>query len=85
MTLRVRLAVVVAGAVAAAVLVALGVAFLFTHHRLRAEVDDALEDRAASLELARQVAAAERGREVRRRFLGTGTPYTPQTVNFYGN
>ena len=22
---------------------------------------------------------------VRRRFLGTGTPYTPQTVNFYGN
>ena len=49
MTLRVRLAVVVAGAVAAAVLVALGVAFLFTHHRLRAEVDDALEDRAASL------------------------------------
>jgi P-type conjugative transfer protein TrbJ len=43
------------------------------------------QDRAASLELARQAAAAERGREVRRRFLGTGTPYTPQTVNFYGN
>ena len=43
------------------------------------------QDRAASLELARQAAAAERGREVRRRFLGEGTPYTPHTVNFYGN
>ena len=27
----------------------------------------------------------ERAREVRRRFLGTGTPYTPQSVNFYNN
>ncbi|CAN7614519.1 conjugal transfer protein TrbJ [Acidovorax sp. NO-1] len=43
------------------------------------------QDRAASLELARQAAATERGREVTRRFLGSGTPYTPQTVNFYGN
>ncbi|BEO69425.1 conjugal transfer protein TrbJ [Serratia marcescens] len=43
------------------------------------------QDRAASLELARQAAAAERAREVRRRFLGTGTPYTPQRVDFYGN
>ncbi|ONM89635.1 P-type conjugative transfer protein TrbJ [Pseudomonas aeruginosa] len=43
------------------------------------------QDRAASLELARQAAATERAREVRRRFLGTGTPYTPQTVNFYNN
>ena len=43
------------------------------------------QDRAASLELARQAAAVERGREVTRRFLGTGTPYTPQTVHFYGN
>ena len=43
------------------------------------------QDRAASLELARQAAAAERGREVRRRFQGTGTPYTPHPVNFYGN
>ncbi|HEO1695243.1 TPA: P-type conjugative transfer protein TrbJ [Pseudomonas aeruginosa] len=43
------------------------------------------QDRAASLELARQAAATERAREVRRRFLGTGTPYTPQTVNFYSN
>ena len=43
------------------------------------------QDRAASLELARQAAEVERGREVTRRFLGTGTPYTPQTVHFYGN
>ena len=43
------------------------------------------QDRAASLELARQAAGVERGREVTRRFLGTGTPYTPQTVHFYGN
>ncbi len=43
------------------------------------------QDRAASLELARQAAATERAREVRRRFLGTGTPYTPQRVDFYSN
>ncbi|MCW5655894.1 P-type conjugative transfer protein TrbJ [Hydrogenophaga sp.] len=43
------------------------------------------QDRAASLELARQAAATERAREVRRRFLGEGTPYTPQTVRFYGD
>mgnify|MGYP000849914679 CR=1 FL=1 len=43
------------------------------------------QDRAASLELARQAAATERAREVRRRFLGEGTPYTPQSVNFYGD
>ena len=43
------------------------------------------QDRAASLELARQAAATERAREVRRRFLGTGTPYTPQRVDFYRN
>ena len=36
------------------------------------------QDRAASLELARQAA-----REVRRRFMGDGTPYTPQRVDFY--
>jgi hypothetical protein len=41
------------------------------------------QDRAAALELARQAAATERGREVTRRFLGEGTPYTPQPVNFY--
>jgi len=43
------------------------------------------QDRAASLELARQAAATERAREVRRRFLGTGTPYTPHRVDFYSN
>ncbi len=41
--------------------------------------------RASALELARQAAAIERGREVTRRFLGSGTPYTPQPVHFYGN
>jgi len=43
------------------------------------------QGRATSLELARQAAAVERGREVTRRFLGRGTAYTPQSVNFYGN
>ena len=43
------------------------------------------QDRAIALEQARQVAVHERAREVRRRFLGSGTPYTPQPVNFYGN
>ncbi len=42
------------------------------------------QDRAVSLELARQAAATERGREVTRRFLGDGTPYTPAPVSFYG-
>jgi len=42
------------------------------------------QGRAASLELARQTAAAERGHEVTRRFLGNGTSYTPQAVTFYG-
>ncbi|VTU31543.1 conjugal transfer protein TrbJ [Variovorax sp. SRS16] len=41
------------------------------------------QDRAAALEQARQVAVQERAREVRRRFQGGGTPYTPYTVNFY--
>lgn len=43
------------------------------------------QGRAASLELARQAAAVGRGREVTRRFIGSGTAYTPQSVNFYGN
>lgn len=42
------------------------------------------QDRAVSLELARQAAEAERAREVRRRFIGEGTPYSPQPVRFYG-
>lgn len=41
------------------------------------------QDRAVGLELARVVAAQERAREVRRRFQGDGSRYTPQTVNFY--
>ncbi len=43
------------------------------------------QGRAVSLELARQAAVTERASEVRRRFLGTGTPYTPHVVNFYNN
>ncbi|CAN7513976.1 P-type conjugative transfer protein TrbJ [Variovorax paradoxus] len=43
------------------------------------------QDRAAALEQARQVAVQERAREVRRRFMGSGTPYTPHSVNFYGS
>ena len=43
------------------------------------------QDRAAALELARQAAATERAREMRRRFMGAGTPYTPHRVDFYGN
>ena len=43
------------------------------------------QGRATALERARQAAAVELGREVTRRFLGTGTAYTPQSVNFYGN
>ena len=42
------------------------------------------QDRAAALEQARQVAVQERAREVRRRFQGEGTPYTPVAVGFYG-
>ena len=43
------------------------------------------QDRAAALEQARVIAVQERAREVRRRFIGSGTPYTPQAVDFYGN
>ncbi|MHA7685463.1 P-type conjugative transfer protein TrbJ [Cupriavidus sp. PET2-C1] len=43
------------------------------------------QGRAVALELARQAAAVERGLEVTRRFLGTGTAYTPQPVNFYNH
>lgn len=42
------------------------------------------QDRAAALEQARVIAVQERAREVRRRFIGSGTPYTPQTVDLYG-
>src|SRR5690606_37446332 len=43
------------------------------------------QGRADALELARQAAEIERSREIRRRFLGEGTPYTPHAVSFYGN
>lgn len=42
------------------------------------------QDRSAALEQARAVAAEARSREVRRRFVGIGTQYTPQPINFYG-
>jgi type IV secretion system protein TrbJ len=41
------------------------------------------QDRAVALEQARAVAAQERAREVRRRFQGDGSRYTPQPVSFY--
>jgi P-type conjugative transfer protein TrbJ len=41
------------------------------------------QDRAVALEQARAVAAQERAREVRRRFQGDGSRYTPQSVSFY--
>jgi type IV secretion system protein TrbJ len=41
------------------------------------------QDRSSALELARSVAAEARSREVRLRFLGSGTQYTPQPINFY--
>lgn len=41
------------------------------------------QDRATALEQARAVAAQERAREVRRRFQGEGSRYTPQPVTFY--
>jgi P-type conjugative transfer protein TrbJ len=43
------------------------------------------QDRSAALEQARQAAVQSRAVEVRQRFQGTGTPYTPFTVNFYSN
>jgi P-type conjugative transfer protein TrbJ len=43
------------------------------------------QDRAVALEQARQVAVHARAAEVRNRFHGAGTPYTPSPINFYGN
>lgn len=42
------------------------------------------QDRSSALERARHVVAEARAREVRRRFLGSGTPYTPRAINLYG-
>jgi P-type conjugative transfer protein TrbJ len=41
------------------------------------------QDRSAALERARAVAEEARSREVRARFVGNGTQYTPQPINFY--
>ena len=43
------------------------------------------QERASALEQARAVASEERSRELRRRFLGSGTPYTPASVQFSAN
>jgi plasmid replication initiation protein len=58
---------------------------LMAKQSIQAQQLQLTQDRAASLELARQAAAIERGREVTRRFLGSGTPYTPTPVDFYGD
>lgn len=42
------------------------------------------QDRAVALEHARGVAEEARSRVVRERFMGNGTPYTPQTVGGFG-
>lgn len=41
------------------------------------------QNRAVATELARQAAAQEKARELSRRFMGSGTPYTPHPVQFY--
>lgn len=56
---------------------------LHARQAIQAQQLQITQDRAAALEQARQVAAQERAREVGRRFLGTGTPYTPVRVEFY--
>jgi P-type conjugative transfer protein TrbJ len=58
---------------------------LQSHQAIQAQQLRITQDRAVVLEQARHAAAQERAREVRRRFLGSGTPYTPQAVHFYPN
>ena len=58
---------------------------LHARQAMQAQQLQVTQDRAAALEQARQVAVQERANEVRRRFQGSGTPYTPYAVNFYGN
>lgn len=57
---------------------------LQSRQAMQAQQLQVTQDRAAALEQARQVAVQERAREVRRRFQGSGTPYTPAAVSFYG-
>lgn len=52
---------------------------------LQAQQMQITQDRAAALLQARHLAVEERAREVRRRFHGSGTPYTPYAVRFYGS
>ncbi len=42
------------------------------------------QNRAMALEQARQVADEREAREQRRRFMGSGTPYTPRPVRLFG-
>mgnify|MGYP002077869841 CR=1 FL=1 len=43
------------------------------------------QDRAVATEQARAVAEEERAREVRRRFMGSGSSYSPATVRLFRN
>lgn len=43
------------------------------------------QDRAVATEQARAIAEEERAREVRRRFMGSGSSYTPSTVRLFRN
>jgi type IV secretion system protein TrbJ len=56
---------------------------LLSRQTIQAQQLQITQDRATALEQARQVAVQERAREVRRRFQGDGTLYTPTTINFY--
>ncbi|MDT4806399.1 P-type conjugative transfer protein TrbJ [compost metagenome] len=53
--------------------------------QIQAQQLQLVQDRALALELARQSAAVEKARELRRRFMGAGTPYTPYPVRFHGH
>jgi P-type conjugative transfer protein TrbJ len=56
---------------------------LLSRQAMQSQQMKATQDRAVALEQARQVAVQERAREVRRRFQGEGSVYTPQAVSFY--
>jgi len=56
---------------------------LSIRQQLQAQQIAITEGRAAALADARTVAAAERSRAVRARFLGQGTPYTPTPVSLF--
>lgn len=56
---------------------------LLAKQAMQAQQLQVTQDRATALEQARQVAVQARAVEVRSRFQGSGTPYTPYPVNFY--